>query len=369
MTNIKKLLRLGGVTGLLGALTATSALAGGIQRSEQDVGLLFEQGNVARFSLAVVSPSISGTDPISLSTGNMANSVAFPSGGVKWDHNEKLSFAILYDQPFGADIAYNEGLYAGTNAFIRSNAVTPMVRYKFGNGFSIHGGPRFQTLDAGLTQSGGGTGLYSMGLENSQGIGGSIGVAYEIPEMFLRVALTYNSKVNHKYDNAQEVVLGSASTTSFETDTPQSLNLDLQAALSPTLIGFGKVRWVDWSEYNISPPAYVGAGAPVNAAGVPLDSYPDDTTSFEFGAVKIFNPQWFGVASASYEEGHDRPTDALGPFKGYTALSLAAIHNLNANTSITFGGKYFNLGDVTGPAGDFSDNNAFAFAASMDYRF
>lgn len=41
-------------------LLASGALAGGVERSQQSVGLLFEDGDYAEFSLSFVDPTASG---------------------------------------------------------------------------------------------------------------------------------------------------------------------------------------------------------------------------------------------------------------------------------------------------------------------
>lgn len=43
------------------ALTATTAIAGGIDRSGQDISILFEEGNHVQLTFATVGPNVKGT--------------------------------------------------------------------------------------------------------------------------------------------------------------------------------------------------------------------------------------------------------------------------------------------------------------------
>ena len=56
------------------AVTATSTFAGGIERSSQSVGVLFEEGTYGEFTFSTVSPTVSGTFVGVVPSGDMAAS-------------------------------------------------------------------------------------------------------------------------------------------------------------------------------------------------------------------------------------------------------------------------------------------------------
>ena len=95
---------------LLGS--ASTLHAGGIDRSGQSITALFESGRYAEFSLGSVSPNTSGVGVQAtpgVKSGNMTDNFFTFGAAYKADINDQLSYAIIYDQPFGADVAYDTG--------------------------------------------------------------------------------------------------------------------------------------------------------------------------------------------------------------------------------------------------------------------
>ena len=125
---------------------ATGAMAGGIDRSGQGLGALFEPGRYLELSFGLASPTIEGRDVATIATGDVAGSYAQLGFSYKYDVNEKLSMALNVDQPFGADISYptTSPVLGGTLAQAETYAVTGLLRYKFNDAFSVHGGLRMQ---------------------------------------------------------------------------------------------------------------------------------------------------------------------------------------------------------------------------------
>lgn len=348
---------------------ATGALAGGIDLSGQDIGLLFERGNVARASLGFSSPTLSGTF-IGANTGDIGVDRMIPFAGIKWDQSDTLSFAVTYDQPWGGGVKYKSSVLAGTDAYIDSHSVNVLARYKFNANWSVHGGLRIETLGARLSSPASAAPLipsYNLSINDSTNVGAVIGVAWENPARLQRISLTYNSRVSHSHEGSESsnVVAGGApQPTSFDVQTPQSINLAFQTALSPTLITFAKLRWVDWSEYEVPPPLRTAV------FGAPLDSYPGDSTTWEVGLVKVFNPKFFGVLTVGGDSGNDRPLPSgLAPFDGYRSYGLAGVFNVNEKVTVTAGMRYLKLGDDSGNGLAFSDNSVLGLGVSMDYRF
>src|SRR6056297_2109725 len=103
------------------AAAAGVAQAGNLDRSGQSIAPLFETGNYVELSFGVVSPSVSGAlappaPPVP--SGDMADTHWQVGAAYKHQYNKNVSFAFIYDQPFGADSAYPGGAYplAGTQA-------------------------------------------------------------------------------------------------------------------------------------------------------------------------------------------------------------------------------------------------------------
>ncbi|NNK79051.1 MAG: hypothetical protein HKP40_10105, partial [Litoreibacter sp.] len=126
------------------AASTSFTLAGGIDRSGQPLRALFEEGgetgSYVEFSFRSVSPkaSISAlpVDPLK----------AYSSFGVavKQQWSDQLSAALVIDEPIGAAVDYRP-VFPGY-AYVESTSITGLLRYKFDENFSVHGGFRFQDL-------------------------------------------------------------------------------------------------------------------------------------------------------------------------------------------------------------------------------
>lgn len=104
---------------LLAMLPASGAFAAALDRSGQSVAPLFQPGNLVEFGYTWISPSVEGTESGGLKRDipDMGSSYDFPSAAIKYQANDKLSFALLYDHPFGAAASYS-----GVNNFTTTPA-------------------------------------------------------------------------------------------------------------------------------------------------------------------------------------------------------------------------------------------------------
>ena len=337
------------------ALSSTAVFAGGIERSSQSVGILFEEGRYAEFSFSTVSPKVSGVFAGAVPSGDMAPSYSNFSLGYKQDFGQNLSFALILDQPIGADVAYPAGgayPFNGATATIDSHAVTGLLKYKFPSNVSLYGGLRAQELSASLALPSGG-GPYALTVPSDTEFGYVLGVAYEKPEIALRVALTYNSEITHTLkDNVG---------TPFDVTIPKSWNLEFQSGVAANTLVFGSVRWVEWKAFNVSPPEYPGN---------PLADGKTNTTAYTLGIGRKFNEQWSGAIVLGYEAAGDVPVGNLGPTDGYKSIGLAATYKVN-NMKITGGIRYVDIGDATTTTigSNFSGNSAIGVGVKIGFSF
>lgn len=378
------------------ALCACAAEAGGIDRSGQSIGVIFGKGTRAELSFGSVSPTVSGvqvvTFPAALGgsvsgspSGDMTESYFQASAALKHDYGDHLSVALILDQPFGAHVEYGQGtgyFAAGASAHLRSEAVTTIARYKFNESFSVHGGIRYQRLAAEavipyITLPAGplaGT-AYTVNGQRDDGWGYLVGVAYERPEIALRVALTYNSTVQHDLDTLETSAIGVGNRSTTNIKTPQSVNLEFQTGIAPGTLLFGSVRWVDWSAFEIRPADYdTVTGLLAGGSGVALVSYKDDTISYSLGLGRQFTETWAGSISAGYEPANDNFASNLGPTNGNWSIGLGASYTVN-NHEISGGLRYIRIGDAEtevgpfSPATSFTDNHALGVGMKVAVTF
>ena len=117
------------------ALSATALHAGGIERTQQSAMILYETGNVLELSLGYADPSLSGKNispPFpAQDIDDVADGFWLPSFSIKYDVNDRLALALIYDRPFGADIAYESGNIplGGTTADANTNTLTALAKY------------------------------------------------------------------------------------------------------------------------------------------------------------------------------------------------------------------------------------------------
>ena len=376
-------------TCLAALLAAGGAQAGGLDRSGQSVEPLFEEGRWVQFSYGYASPDISGTQQVDVGpseegsrSGDAIESFSQYGLAFKDDVSDRISYAVIFDQPFGADVSYGLGtgyFGSGSTAELEADALTVLLRYEFDRGVSVHGGLRYQELGATafvpfVTAPEGPTaGIpYEADGDRDGGIGYTAGIAYERPEIALRVALTYHSEVEHDIDTVETSAFAIGAVESVtQVETPQSVNLDFQTGIAPGTLVFGGVRWVDWSDFDISPATFSGT------TGIPLVGYENDYVSYSLGIGRQITDNFAGALTLGYEPGDAEFVTNLGPTDGSYSIGLGGTYTVGG-LELTGGVRYVRLMDTqttlsTLPAGvaasKFEDNDAVAVGLQVGYRF
>jgi len=399
---------------VLTAIGAQGAAAGGIDRAANSNDIIFRDGNYAEIGASRTIPDVTGTDrpsalPQRYDYTGVADSFTLINFGIKYDVNDRLSFAVTGQQDYGSDINYdgNPGtsLLGGTSAVADTYALSLLARYKLTENFSVHGGVRADRADGKIKLNGlayGGptafgptgaplsaaqvTGLtggartsnavsgYQVDLDQDWGYGFQLGAAYEVPDIALRVAVTYTSKITHDFDTTENFSGSGGRTASFtgsttSVDTPQSVNVNLQSGVAKDTLVFANYRWADWSDFKINPTEFS------KATGAQLVSI-DDAHTYEVGIARRFTPAFAARASVVRDivEG-DNLVSPLSPTKGYTAVAIGGSYTVGP-VEYSAGVRYFWLGDAQPETGtpdtaraDFTDNDAVAFGFRIGYSF
>jgi long-subunit fatty acid transport protein len=359
-------------------VSTSSAYAGGLDRSNQATGIIFKEGTYAELNFGYVAPSVDGTDRNlgagAGASGDVADNFFQGSFGYKQDLSDKLSFAIIVDQPYGADIAYPVGgsvNLGGTTATLNSRSITGMLRYKINNRFSVLGGIRAQDIDAAVTLNGAAYGPasgYAADFDGDTGFGYQLGAAYEIPEIALRVAVTYFSEIDHTLDTIESGPGGAPRAAGPDTPltTPQAVNIDFQTGVAADTLVFGGVRWADYSEVKVRPSRLGGSSL----------TDIDDFYRLTLGVGRKFSEQFSGAISLTYEEGGDDLVSPLGPTNGQFGLTVGGTYSIQ-NVELTAGINYTRFGDSNPrtagatpvAAADFTDNDAIGVGFRIGYSF
>ncbi len=350
---------------ILGATTALvvgtlSAQAGGIERTGFNPAFLFENGNYFEVAFGSVSPSVSGV-ALGVSSGDMASSYNTISGSVKYQLTDEFAIGVVIDQPVGVDVAYPGGtgyFFSTSSATVNSLQLSVLGHYRFSPNVSAYAGVRAVRTD-GLVDNvnlGGGP-VYDMTTSTEVDYGYVVGVAYERPDIALRVALSYISEVTHDFTATDSLGAGAG----FATTIPQGVNLDFQTGVAADTLVFGSIRWRDWSEFTIAP----------RGGAIPLSTDNKDTVSYSIGVGRKFSDTFSGLASVGYEPAGGGAVGNLGPTDGYRSLTLAGIYTAPTGMKVTVGASYGWVGDATTSTigGRFTDNNFVGIGVRVGYSF
>lgn len=331
------------------AITTTAAFvaaahAGGLDLSGQPVTLLFRDGNYAELNLGLVQPSINGTDPAGATSGNVYGTVSAVSAGVVRQLGPHWSAAVIVDRPYGVVVDYDPGRtafpFAGTQAEAESLGVTGLLRYRLDVHWSLHGGLRAQRFGGDATLAGWAYGPlsgYEWTGDPAWGVGYVVGGAYEIPEVALRVALTYGSEIDHALD-ADENYFGPSTT---DVTMPQSVNLDFQTGVAADTLVYGFVRWVDWAGWKVEPAGLLAA------TGLPLIEFTSDAWTYRLGLARQLTDSFSAAIEVTHETAKNQSTTALDPYDGYTTLAAGGNWTLPSGLEIGGGLGYSWLGAAT----------------------
>lgn len=405
----------------IAALGATGVLAGGIERANNNYGLLFTPGDQIELTFSHVEPEVSGTYSPTLTflggtsdTGNMANAYTNMGFGYKNDVTEKLTFGLYVNQPYGADAAYVGGFYNGLTAQWDSSQVATVVKYQLADRVSVYGGVRFvrssaditipdqmirasttqgrddaqaavtaltgagvpatdprmiqasttlATLNAVLASPAGALEYNASGEQDTQ-MGYVLGAAYEIPDIALRVGLTWESAITHEFDTAETLpgfALNSTGTT--EVEMPQSLALDFQSGVAAGTLVFGQIKWTEWSKWEVRPPGYEAI------TGGNVTGFDNDTITYRLGVGRQFSEAFSAFAQVTYEEEKGGIASRLAPTDGRISLGLGGQYTKD-NMKVRAGLEYAKLGDAVDSSGtQFSGNTATGFGVSVTFGF
>lgn len=372
---------------------ATGAHAGSIQRDSDRSQVLFEEGkNYLQFSATAVAANIEGTDTggspagaltLGRTSGNISDVFVTYSLAYKREINDKLAFALIANEPVGADVSYANDpdflnsayFFAGSEAEVDSLAITALLKYQVTDRISVYGGPRVQRLDGNVSLGTPfplpgpvgpipapipGINPYSLTVSPDIAWGYVLGAAFEIPDIALRVALTYDSKIEHDFVDNNNVP--------FDVEIPQALTLHFRSGVAANTLVFGSIRWQEWTEFEVAPADFLAN--PLNTSGIPIAFGTEDYITYELGVGRRFNENWSGALTVGFEDGGSDPVGNLEGRDGFTSVG-ASVRYSTESYDLTFGVKYFDFGstNTTTINANFSGNDAFAFGTQLAYRF
>jgi len=408
---------------ILATVPMTGAFAAALDRSGQSIAAFLQPGNYFEAGLSVLDPNVSGKTNAALgnqNTGDMAGDYYFPHAALKLQLNDKFSFGLIYDQPFGADAEYNQTVafthptQGNTSVEVDSQNLAMIFGFQPTENWNVYAGPVYQTIKGNVSLRGAAYSVlggyhptagalpagnlpgYDANISEDGAAGWLAGFAYQIPEIALKASVTYRSEVDHDvYIDETIPSLATLSTGAIllpyvenntTITTPQSVNVDLQTGIMANTVAFANVRWVNWKDFAIRPNKFgqasnlLGKNPAVNQPnGFDLVAYTDDQISATVGVGRKLTEHWAGNVSVGWDSGAGNPVTTLGPTEGYWNLGLGVQYSPTAQTFIAGGVKYFWLGDADAQSGSqfntpnsvakFEDNDALAYGLKIGYKF
>jgi long-chain fatty acid transport protein len=367
-----------------------STMAAGLDRSGQSISSFLQPGNYAEAGISVLDPTVEGTDTAGHKVSDMGDDYVFATAAVKVQATDKVSFGLIYDQPFGADAQYAvdgsdfASKAEGTSVKVRTNNLTALIGYQPTENWNFYAGPVWQTVKADISLRGAAyqsLSGYNIKVDQKEAYGWAAGFAYSKPEIALKAAITYRSEIKHKaishetsYINVPGIIDLRNIDSNVTATTPQSVNIDLQTGVSQNTLVFANLRWVHWDQFVVSPKLLNNIGKIPTKDSQDLISYSDDQYSATIGASHKFNSKWAATAAVGYDSGAGNPVTTLGPTEGYWSVGLGGQYSPAENYFIQAGVKYFWLGDATArtgtsDVGEFKNNHAIGYGMKIGYRF
>ena len=156
------------------------------------------------------------------------------------------------------------------------------------------------------------------------GLGYVLGGAYEIPEIALRVALTYGSETDITVDSVETHVFtrrpapsGRCGRRPTSPCRSRSTSTSRPASTPKTLL-YGSVRWADWEGWSVAPEGFVAL------TGEPLVEFEHDTWRYQLGLGRQLTERVAGAFEVVHETATGDIQSALTPYDGFTAFTIGA---------------------------------------------
>ena len=335
--------------------TASLASAGGLERGSQSVDVIFEQGKYVEVSAGFIAPDIDGRNS---ATGAAVNDVVDDqwvlAGAFKFDISPNMAAALIVNEPYGADLAYpaSDPALGGTEVEADSLGLTGVLKYQLPRGVSVYGGLRRTRIGGDVALAGAGYGPangYELHLSDEWGTGYLAGVAYEKPEIALRVALTYHSSIDFTA-NAQESgplvpvapgvalpVFDGSSRESFE--VPERIELQAQTGIAKDTLLSAEVRYVPHSDLDISPERFSAA------TGRSLTDF-GDAIYYELGIGRQLTDRFAASFDVFHENTDDSSFTPLQPTGDYTGIGIGGAYDVTDNVTVSAGLRHIWFDDV-----------------------
>ena len=330
-------------------LGATMAVAEGLERVNLDTSFMYEAGNYAEFSYGAVNPSIPATKSDGTKVSSVADRFTVNNFAAKTQIGENIDIGLWRtNNSFGVGIDWTSDPSYKVKADLTVSALVGLVKYKLSDNFSVLAGLKNVRIDSGaslkLPYDATFYGDYSLGSATTTV--GVYGVAYERPEIALRVELVSESEkdmtASTNYStriiaNDQAVASASGNGTISLGD---AMTLKFQTGIAANTLLFGSVRSSKWKNNQVI--------VPIGATPTPVSTF-GDGNSYTIGLGRKFSDTVSGTVSyfSDPSSGSCVGVSALAPTCENQAISLGAKIAMADNMDISLGTTWSRRGKAT----------------------
>jgi len=388
------------------ALSTTAAYSGGWETGRLSTGFLYQEGNYLESSFGSLNYSINGTiqEPAS-TTHKMAKDqqrmsvsgkfqigsldvglTSFGSGAIQMDGQSAAAdttacstaitdltdstTAAAIDQGTAdpnptADMGAAIGAMKVSCSYVPSADVkidtnALIARYRFNENFSVIGGVR----QAKIKSSSVTTMLTSYAIDPTNKTGVVYGLAYERPDIALRLEVLRSEKIEIGLEGLAAGVLPISGSNMV---VPEATTVNFQTGIAKDTLLMASAHKVGWAASQIEVTVE-------DNDGLNVSSEFSDSTSYSLGLGRKLSEQTSASLTYSWENG-SRSTSGSGfaMSNGSKTLSAGVSHKINALT-ISGGISYTKVGDVevthaTGLSSSYAGNSVTAAGVKIGYNF
>lgn len=371
--------------------------AAGLERRNIETNFLFEDGMVIDFGLGSVSPDFTPTQGgafVYEAGKNIAPSFSVATGSFKTEINDKLDLGFWYTGS-GNGVHVDYGTVTGpgmtgaldptlttvTNSGqIKADLSIPTTmlaaKYSINESFSVLVGAKHVNVSGGQLKllselgvldpatSGVGdafidtTSVWNLG--SKDGIGTVFGVAYEVPEIALRVSLVTEGDIALSIPTTTGG--GVAANGNSVASIGDATTLSFQTGIAENTLLFGSVRQSNWADNQISVPT---------AAGPAQVSSFKDGENFTIGIGRKFSDKLSASLSYYFSDGDGNGASELSPYGDTKTISLGTKYSLNEATDVSFGLSQSERGDATtgNYSAKLSGSSVTSFGVKLTHRY
>jgi long-subunit fatty acid transport protein len=329
--------------------SAGSVVAGGADVTLMPTEMMFEKGNYAEVSSARVRPNVKGS--LVAPTGSMYPDYSANTLALKMEVNDKLSIGfadylsavILVDYRKAGASGFPAAVYSPAFVDLEIRSRLLAVKYQANDNVSILGGLKLSKTSnatANVLKNPKG----NLSIPSATGSALALGLAYEKPEIALRVSALYQSATKFDLPMTSDQA-GFGTLANGKAGLPKSMTLRFQSGIAKDTLVFGSAHRGDWAKSQVEFDTDNG-GATAPTGTLAARSSFTTTTAYTLGLGRKLSEKYAVSATYGWEKGSAVGTSLLSTTGGKKSLSLGGKYTTGP-LALSVGYSRVRFGDYT----------------------